>query len=126
MGCKFQLAVVVSCLLLSACSLPVKASFAPARSSFVPSSVTDAQEVEIYRSTMPSGPYEEIGTVHVPSTDLAVAAREMKIAAAKNGGNAVVEIKVTAAGTTGTVVRFTSTQKDAIPLRLSPLHSPDN
>lgn len=120
----FPLAVVAACLLLSACNLPVKASFAPARSSFTPSSATNAQDVEIYRSTIPSRPYEEIGTVHVPTTNLTVAAREMKIAAAQNGGNAILEIKVTAGGTTGTVVRFTATQKNAIPLRLSPLHSP--
>jgi len=100
---KTKLVIVASCLLLSAC---VTADFAPTRSSFVPSLVTNPDEVEIYRTEKPSKPYEEIGTTYVRTTNLARATDAMKITAAKNGGNAILHIKVTSEGIVGTVVRF--------------------
>jgi hypothetical protein len=99
-----KLAFVISCLFVSACALT--ANFAPTRSSFVPSSTTRAEDVEVYRTEKPTRPYEEIGTVYVGSTNLENAINAMKIEAAKNGGNAILHIKVTSDGIVGTVVRY--------------------
>lgn len=100
---KYTLAVVISCIFLSAC---VKAEFAPTRSTFSPSYVTQPEKIEVYRTEKPSKPYQEIGTVYVQTTVLSIAIDRLKIEAAKNGGNAIIDIKVSSDGISGTVVQF--------------------
>ncbi|MCM0081754.1 hypothetical protein L4X63_09150 [Geomonas sp. Red32] len=81
-------------------------TFAPANSSYRPQSVTSPEEVEVYRTERPSRAFEEIGSIYVQTTDLPAAASKMKEEAAKQGGNAVIDIKITSDGVAGTVVRY--------------------
>ena len=100
---KYTLAVVIVCVLSSGC---IRAEFAPTRATFVASYPKHLENIEVYRTERPSKPYEEIGTIYVRTTVLSIAIDKLKIEAANNGGDAIIDIKVSPDGISGTVVQF--------------------
>jgi hypothetical protein len=108
---NWKMLVPVCCLWLSGCFLERPAQFAPTHADFVPSTMTRPEDIALYRTEKPVQPYEEIGTVYFPNTNLTYASEQMKKKAAHNGGDAIIDIKVTSDGTMGTVVRFLAVKK---------------
>ena len=107
---RTRLGITMLILALCGCVTP-PASFAPSRTNHVPDVVASPEQIRVYRTTKPKEPYDEIGAVVFeysidPGNGLAQALRKMKEAASKNGGNAIIDLKITPAGTIGTVVRF--------------------
>ena len=81
---------------------------------FVPSAVNNsfdqrrtADEIEIYRTKVPDRKYIEIGVVNANgSSDTIRLTEKLKTEAAKNGGDALLELEPYPGGISATVIRY--------------------
>ncbi len=99
---KFVTVIIIVSFIFSSC---VYVSFAPTRSKYKPAKIFVSDDVQVYRSDKPDREYKEIGSVHVHGAGtLESKINKLKLEAANNGGNGIIDIKVTSNGVVGTVV----------------------
>ena len=99
---KIVTVMIMASFLFNSC---VYVSFAPSNTKYRPSRIYAGEDVQVYRSDKPDREYKEIGSVHVHGDGtLESKINKMKLEAANNGGNGIIDIKVTSNGVVGTVV----------------------
>jgi hypothetical protein len=98
---KKLFSVILSAFFLFGCGTVF---FAPAKEGYTPIVIASPNQIEVYRAEKPIQPYIEIGILRYPGRDLEGILNKMKVEASKKGGNAIIDLEVTSAGTLGTVV----------------------
>lgn len=99
---KYALLPIFLGLLLTGCT---SLDFAAARSGSHHAALVQPEEVKIYRTERPNGHYQEIGLLHFKGNrSLSTIINQMKREASRQGGNAIIDIKVIPGGAVGTVV----------------------
>ena len=101
-NCKIVTVIIITSFLFISCTY---VSFAPSRSQYRPSRTYASEDVQVYRSEKPNRHYKEIGSIHVFGVGtLESKVNKMKLEAAHNGGNGIVDVKVTSDGVVGTLI----------------------
>lgn len=104
-----RISIIGTAMMLAACSFN---DVMNSRNEFVPNGeVTcaepkDPSEVKVYRSSLPDQKFDEVGTISVLYSSYDKSLEKMKIAAAENCADAVVDIRE---GAMGVMVALNST-----------------